>query len=123
MLIHLGVVLLLLGQMLTDFLSQESVMHLRIGQTKNYCEAERAFELAVFDTTDKDSDKVVAIPCSLLVRRGEVSDLEMPFTVRVKTFYANSSLAQQSQPGYEPVKTTAGLGSASGGAKSRAKPR
>jgi len=110
LLIHLGVVLLLLGQMLTDFLSRESVMHLRIGDTRNYTEADRAFELAVFDTTDPDSDKVVAIPCSRLVRRGEVSDPEMPFRVRVKTFYANSLLARQSQPGYEPVKTTAGLG-------------
>jgi hypothetical protein len=84
---------------------------LRIGQTKNYSEADRAFELAVLDTTDRNSDKVVAIPCSLLVRRGEVSDPGMPFTVRVKTFYANSSLAQQPQPGYDAVKTTAGLGS------------
>src|ERR1700690_3036314 len=110
-LIHLGVVLLLLGQMLTDFLSQESALHLRLGDTRNYSEADRAFELAVFDTTDRDSDKVVAIPCSLLVRRGDVSDPEMPFTVRLKTFYANSSLGQQSQPGFEPVKSTAGPGS------------
>jgi len=110
-LIHFGVVLLLVGQMLTDFLSRESMLHLRIGETRNYSEADRAFELAVFDTTDKDSAKVVAIPCSLLVRRGEVSDPAMPFTVRVKTFYANSSLAQQSQPGYEPAKPTAGPGS------------
>ena len=110
-LIHFGVVLLLLGQMLTDFLSQESLLHLRVGETRNYSEADRAFELAVLDTTDKDSDKVVAIPCSLLVRRGEVSDPEMPFTVRVKTFYANSLLAQQPQPGFEPVKTTTGPGS------------
>ena len=56
--------LLLLGQMLTDFLSRESTLHLRIGETKNYTEADRAFELAVMDTTDPDSDKVVAIPCS-----------------------------------------------------------
>jgi hypothetical protein len=111
MLIHLGVVLLLVGQMLTDFLSRESNLHLRIGQTKNYSEAERAFELAVLDTTDKDSDKVVAIPSSLLVRRGGAADPEMPFRVRLKTFYPNSSLVQQSQPGYEPVKATAGPGS------------
>ncbi len=111
LLIHLGIVLLLLGQMLTDFLSRESAMHLRIGETKNYSEAERAYELEVIDTTDPDSDKVVAIPCSVLVRRGTVSDPEMPFNVRVKNFYANSSLVQQSQPGYQPVKTTAGVGS------------
>jgi hypothetical protein len=111
LLIHLGIVLLLLGQMLTDFLAVESSLHLRIGETKNYTEAGRAFELAVVDTTDPDSDKVVAIPCSVLVRRSEVRHKEMPFTVRVKTFYANSLLAQQSQPGYAPLKTTAGFGS------------
>ena len=110
-LIHLGIVLLLVGQMLTDFLSRESALHLRIGETKNYSEAERAFEVAVFDTTDKDSDKVVAIPCSLLARRGTVSGPEMPFKVRVKTYYANSTLAQQAGPGFAPVKTTAGFGS------------
>jgi hypothetical protein len=110
LLIHLGVVLLLLGQMLTDFLSRESALHLRIGQTKNYSEAERAFELAVLDTTRPDADQVVAIPCSLLVRRGEAGSPELPFRVRVKTFYANSALEQQSQPGYEPVQTTAGFG-------------
>ena len=76
-LIHLGVVLLLVGQMLTDFLARESALHLRIGETKNYSEADRAYELAVIDTTDKDSDKVVAIPASVLVRRGAVSDPEI----------------------------------------------
>jgi hypothetical protein len=111
LLIHLGVVLLLLGQMLTDFLSRESALHFRIGETKNYSEADRAFELAVLDTTDHDSDKIVAIPCSRLVRRGEVGDPEMPFQVRVKSFYANSLLARQAGPGYEPVQTTIGPGS------------
>src|ERR1035438_1026363 len=68
-LIHLGVVLMLVGQFLTDFLARESALHVRIGETKNYSEADRAYEVAIIDTTDKDSDKVVAIPCSVLVRR------------------------------------------------------
>jgi len=109
-LIHLGVVLLLVGQMLTDFLARESALHVRIGETKNYSEADRAYELAVIDTTDKDSEKVVAIPCSVLVRRGAVGGSEMPFTVRAKTFYANSELMETQAAGFEPVKTSAGLG-------------
>ena len=109
-LIHLGVVLLLVGQFLTDFLSRESALHLRIGETKNYSEAQRAYELAVIDTTDKNSEKVVAIPCSLLVRQGEAGNAELPFTVRKKTFYANSELAEKETTGYLPVKTTAGNG-------------
>jgi len=110
-LIHLGVVLLLVGQMLTDFLARESALHLRIGETKNYSEADRAYELAVTDTTDKDSAKVVAIPGSVLVRRGGATEPELPFAIRAKTFYANSELSEKSAAGFEPVKTTAGTGS------------
>ena len=106
MLIHLGVVLLLVGQFLTDFLSRESALHLRIGEAKDYSEAQRAYELAVIDTTDKKSEKVVAIPCSLLVRRGEAGNAELPFTVRAKPFYANSELADRDTTGFMPVKTT-----------------
>jgi hypothetical protein len=107
-LIHLGVILLLVGQMLTDVLSRESSLHLRIGETRNYSEADRAFELAVIDTTDKDTDKVVAIPCSLLARQGEVSHPEMPFTIRAKKFYANSQLSEKPAEGFEPVKLATG---------------
>jgi hypothetical protein len=108
--IHLGVVLLLVGQLLTDLLSTESSMHIREGSSSNYSEAGRSFELAVIDTTDADADKVVAIPEHRLLRRGDVAHPELPFTVRVKTFYANSSLAREGGAGFEPVKTTAGFG-------------
>jgi len=111
LLIHLGVILLLLGQMLADFLSRESVLHLHIGETKNYSESSRVFELAVADTSRCDSNSVITIPCPLLARRGGVDSPELPFTLRVKTFYANSSLLQQPHPGYEPVNTTASPGS------------
>jgi hypothetical protein len=109
-LIHLGVVLLLVGQLLTDVLSRESSMHLRNGETKNYSEADRSFELAVVDTTDSDSDKVVAIPDRMLATRAEIKHRELPFAVRVKTFYRNSSIMQNSGPGYQQVNTTAGIG-------------
>ena len=55
--VHVGVILLLLGQLLTDLLSRESSLHLREGQAKNYSETERETELAVIDTTDPDTDK------------------------------------------------------------------
>jgi ResB-like family len=111
-LIHFGVVLLLVGQMLTDALSIESQMHLRIGETRNFSEADRAYELAVIDTTDQDTDKVVAIPAHRLMHSGEFTDPELlPFTVRVKTYYANSSLLEQPMAGYEKPKLTAGMGS------------
>jgi hypothetical protein len=109
--IHLGVVLLLVGQLLTDLLSTESLLHLRNGETKNYSEASSRFELAVVDTTDATTDKVVAIPSSRLLQHGDISHSEMPFTIRVKTFYANSSLTEKPTPGSAEVGSTAGFGS------------
>jgi hypothetical protein len=109
--IHLGVVLLLFGQLLTDVLSTESVMHLRNGEMKNYSEVSRRYELAVVDTTDPQVDKVVAIPESRLLRAGDISHAGMPFTIRVAAFYSNSSLTETAATDHVQVQTTAGTGS------------
>jgi len=108
--IHLGVVLLLAGQLLTDLLSTESSMHIRQGSSVNYSEAGRSFELVLIDTTNTDSDKVVAIPEHRLLKGRDISHPELPFMVRVKRFYPNSSLSRERGEGFEQVKTTAGGG-------------
>ncbi|MCG3148376.1 MAG: Cytochrome c biogenesis protein Ccs1 [Verrucomicrobiae bacterium] len=109
-LIHIGVVLLLVGQLLTDILATESLLHLRHGETKNYTEASRQFELVVVDTTDPVTDKIVAIPTGRLARHREIQHAELPFTIRVQTFYPNSALVEKAAPGYSAVGTTAGFG-------------
>jgi hypothetical protein len=43
--IHAGLILLLAGQLFTDMFAVESQMHLRVGDTKNYSESDRAYEL------------------------------------------------------------------------------
>lgn len=109
-LIHLGIVLLLAGQMLTDCLARESMMHLRLGETKNYSEAERSSELAVIDVTDASLHNVLAIPGRLLTRRQSFKYPEFPFQIRVEKFYANSEVSTQPGPGFERVNSTAGFG-------------
>jgi hypothetical protein len=109
-LIHMGLILLLLGQLLTDMLANESSLHLRIGEARNYSESDRAFELAVIDVTDKDTDKVVAIPERLLLKEGEIRNPEMPFIVKVDQFYANSALTNRPSDGYEKAAVSAGAG-------------
>ena len=109
-LIHFGVILLLVGQMLTDALAVESTLHLRIGETRNYSEADRSYELAVIDTSGTNSDLVVAVPMHLLARRGKINDAHFPFTIRLKTFYPNSSVVDQPQTGYQHPQITAGFG-------------
>ncbi|NQU11562.1 cytochrome c biogenesis protein ResB [bacterium] len=110
MLIHLGVVLLLIGQLLTDLLATESMLHLRHGEAKNYSEASSQFELAVVDAGDPATDRVVAIPAGRLRPGADITHPDLPFTVRVAAFHANSSLMEKPTPGYEEVQTTAGFG-------------
>ena len=106
--VHAGLILLLVGQLLTDMLAQESTLHLRVGEGRNYSESERAFELVVSDVTDKDSATVVAIPERLLLKQGDIRAGELPFTVRVQKFYANSELTNRAAAGFEPAPGSAG---------------
>jgi cytochrome c biogenesis protein ResB len=102
-LIHIGVVLLLLGQLGTDLLAKESFMRIQEGATSNYSESNSHWELAVIDTTDSD-DKVVAIPTTLLAKGAEIAHAEMPFKLRVKEFHQNSALSQEAEAGFERVQ-------------------
>jgi hypothetical protein len=88
--VHAGLILLLLGQLGTDFFSRETALHLRNGEAKNYSETQREVELAVVDVTDADADKVVAVPQGLLMSQKVIRHPEMPFAVHVKAFYPNS---------------------------------
>lgn len=108
--IHSGLILLLLGQLLTDMLAQESQLHLRVGDARNYSESDREFELAITDVTDKDADKVVAIPERLLLRQQEINNSQLPFTLKVNKFYMNSAVTNQAAAGYEAAGATAGFG-------------
>jgi len=109
-LVHFGLILLLLGQLMTDLLSRESNLHLREGETKNYSESDREVELVVADTTDPQRDTVVAIPQGLLLREGEIQRPELPFTIRVKKFYLNSAVDNRAPGETAPPPATQGLG-------------
>jgi hypothetical protein len=108
--IHAGLILLILGQLATDLFAIESQMHLREGQMKNYSEADRVDELAITDITDKKLETVVAIPEWLLAKKGDIPNQQLPFVVRVKEFYANSTLGTNTAPGLTRVNANSGFG-------------
>ncbi|MEI8313819.1 MAG: cytochrome c biogenesis protein ResB [Verrucomicrobiota bacterium] len=108
--IHIGVGLLLIGQLLTDVFSAESMMHMRNGETKNYSEASSHFELAVVDKTEVATDQVVAIPEALLQRKAVIRHPNLPFNIQVRTFYSNSALVEKPQEGFTQLNTSGGFG-------------
>jgi hypothetical protein len=108
--VHAGLILLLLGQLLTDMLSTETTLHLREGQAKNYSESERLAELVVADTSDPGSDLVVAIPQRVLERKKEIMPPALPFTIRVKRFLPNSKVENRPPDSASPAAATENIG-------------
>lgn len=109
-LVHFGLILLLIGQLMTDLLSRESTLHLREGQTKNYSESGREAELVLTDKSDPKLDKVVSIPQRLLMSRSEITHPDLPFTLKVKNFYPNSVVQNRPANATEPPPATQGIG-------------
>jgi len=89
---------------------RDSSLHLREGEAKNYSETEREAELAVVDVTDPAADKVVAIPQAVLMRRKPVQRADLPFTVHIKHFFANSGVNNRPTNSTDPPAATQGIG-------------
>jgi ResB-like family protein len=87
---HLGVILLLVGQLVTDMMARETQIRFTEGQTKSYSESPRSCELIFASDDGANGEQVVAIPDKLLARGGEMKIDGLPFTIRVKNYWKNS---------------------------------
>ncbi|HTD85351.1 MAG TPA: cytochrome c biogenesis protein ResB [Candidatus Binatia bacterium] len=110
-LIHGGIVLLLLGQLLTDALSTESAIRFAEGDSRNYSEDFHASELVLIDTSKPNQDRVVAIPEGLLENGKEIREVNVPVTLRIREYWPNSWLLDQPTNNSVQISVSQGLGS------------
>lgn len=89
---HFGLILLLVGELLSGLWQQEFQMRLDEGETKNYFESYRDQELAIVDVTDPQWDEVVAIPDRLLAAGAPVQHIKLPFRIIPHTYYPNADV-------------------------------
>ena len=91
LLAHVGIILLLVGQLATDMFARESRMSFAEGEWRNFSEDFQKTELVFLgDTSDPAMNDVVAIPETSLVPGSEIRHERLPFTVRVKSWFENS---------------------------------
>jgi len=89
---HFGLIILLVGELITGLLQEDYSMRLGEGETKNYSESFRRHELVIVDTSDPDYDNVVAIPESLVKDGDPVQHPQLPFRVQFHGYLPNSDL-------------------------------
>ena len=108
---HLGLILLLVGELLTGLMQEDYQMRLEEGQTKNYSESYQYYELAITDTTDANFDDVVVIPKEIIARGDVIQHPKLPFRVVPKGFFPNVDLTRRSDAPNAPASiATTGFG-------------
>jgi hypothetical protein len=111
---HFGLILLLVGELITSLFQEEFQLRLDEDLSRNYAESFRDNELVIIDITDPDWDDVVAIPEPILARGREVQHPQLPFRVvpRLHLPNANLGLKDPAAPRDfgEPDLATQGIG-------------
>lgn len=115
-LLHVGVALLMVSELLVAVYGKENHLTLVEGQTSSYMRDIRERELAIIQPEGDDREQVVALPQELLEHKSEAKKTEdkivtlesLPFDLRVRSYYQNAEL-RSIMPDDKPVGTT-GLG-------------
>jgi len=94
LLVHSGLILLLVSELLTNLLAEESQMPVDEGGSKNYSVDYRANELVFIDRSPEGHNLVHAIPARALKSRDVVDVPDTPLRVRTLTYYPNSRVGR-----------------------------
>ena len=109
-LIHIGLILLLVSELLTDVLSEESQMPVDEGGRSNYSQEYRDNEIVLIDRTDADFDTVHSIPVLLLKPGKTVTVPDSPLSIRTVNYYPNAQIGRATDGA--PVESPATMGAA-----------
>jgi hypothetical protein len=111
LLIHAGLILLMLGELVTGLFAVEGNMTIENGQSCNFVEHADKVELAILDSSDPKTDHVVVVPGSLVKANvgGVIENDQLPFDIKVDRFMVNSSRPRNLKPG-EANAATHGTG-------------
>lgn len=108
--LHAGLIVLLLGEFVAGFMSDEGLMTIDEGASSSVVEDIRAAELAVIDPGHAEHDRVITVPGWMLAEAaasGEaIVDARLPFEVRVESWFPNSVLLHA----HGPTRSTHGIG-------------
>ena len=113
---HLGLILLIVGEVLTGLFAVEWQMNINEGQSVNYAQDTRSVELAIVDPSPADHDNVAVIPGSMLAKqegREAIRNPRLPFDVRVIDWMTNSLPQGPQQAGpavWQTNRATEGYG-------------
>lgn len=100
LLIHSGVVVLMLGELITGLFAVEARMTLAVGESVNFVDVSHKNELAFTTSVDDKTDRIAVIPDTILRKGGLIQNELLPVDVEVVEYMENSDLLT-AKPGEE----------------------
>ncbi|HWG46325.1 MAG TPA: cytochrome c biogenesis protein ResB [Gemmataceae bacterium] len=94
LLIHSGLIILMLGELVTGLFSVESSMTIPVGGSSNYVENFDSVELAFVSSANAKEDKVVVVPENQLQTNGTIHNDLLPVDIEVVRYLKNSSVPE-----------------------------
>jgi hypothetical protein len=88
---HAGLIVLMLGELVTGMFAVENKMSIPTGLASNFVENTEAVELAILSPVDDKTDDVTVIPAARLRKGGVVQDAALPFNVEIRQYMPNST--------------------------------
>ena len=97
---HFGLIVLLVGELVSGLLQEDFSLRLEEGETRNYSDSFRRNEVVLVDTSDPQFDEVVTIPEALIEDETTVQHAKLPFRVVPRGYFPNANLTMlNSLPG------------------------
>jgi hypothetical protein len=89
---HFGLIVLLVGELITGLLQQDFSLRLEEGETRSYSESFRRNEVVLVNKSDPAFDEVVAIPEAFIADQKSVQHGNLPFRVVPLAYYPNANI-------------------------------
>ncbi len=113
-LLHSGIILMLLGELITGLYAVEGTMRIEEGGSANFVRHTTSSELAIIDPSDSDYDDVIAVPQGLLDQSVKIEHEDLPFNIEPLRYMKNANLvpldATLEAGAPKPIQATAGIG-------------
>ena len=106
-LIHAGLIIMMLGELVTGLYQIEGHMFIMQGTVSNYVERDRSPELAIVDRSGPDVDKEIIISPRRVMQGGKIEDEKLPFDVDIVEFMFNTTWVDPNDK--NPATTGIGL--------------
>jgi len=93
-LIHGGMILMLIGEVITGEKAVESKMYLQQGELSNYLDDSRNIELAVTWTDEDGVGRELLVPGAMLKQMGSLSNDQLPVDIEVLEYHKNTTFVE-----------------------------